>query len=50
MTDRRLLRDARVTAVLVGASSDRRLEQNLDAPGFTDTELAEIDRLLTRSG
>ncbi|MGI5400431.1 hypothetical protein ACQEVG_13425 [Streptomyces sp. CA-135486] len=29
------------------------LEQDLgalDAPGFTDAELAEIDRLLTRSG
>ncbi|MEU4498888.1 hypothetical protein AB0F96_36970 [Streptomyces sp. NPDC023998] len=50
MTDRRLLRDARVTAVLVGAPSDRRLEQKLDAPGCADAELAEIDRLLTRSG
>lgn len=48
-----LLRDTRVTSVLVGASSVRQLEQNLvalDAPGFSDAELAEIDRLSTKSG
>jgi L-glyceraldehyde 3-phosphate reductase len=48
-----LLRDSRVTSVLVGASSVRQLEQNLgalDAPGFSDAELTEIDRLLTKSG
>ncbi|MEV6400274.1 aldo/keto reductase [Streptomyces sp. NPDC051907] len=48
-----LLRDARVTSVLVGASSVRQLEQNLgalDAAAFSDAELAEIDRMLTKSG
>ncbi len=48
-----LLKDGRVTSVLVGASSVRQLEQNLgalDGQGFTGEELAEIDRLLTRTG
>lgn len=42
-----------MTSVLVGASGVRRLEKNpgaLRAPAFSDTELAEIDRLLTKSG
>jgi aryl-alcohol dehydrogenase-like predicted oxidoreductase len=41
------LRDARVTSVLIGASSVRQLEENLAAAshsGFTDDELAAIDR------
>jgi L-glyceraldehyde 3-phosphate reductase len=41
-----VLRDARVTSVLIGASSVRQLEANLaavGAPEFTDAELAEID-------
>jgi L-glyceraldehyde 3-phosphate reductase len=41
------LRDPRVTSVLIGASSVQQLEQNvgaLDSTGFTDAEIAEIDR------
>ena len=41
------LRDARVTSVLIGASSVDQLEQNvaaLDQLEFTDDELATIDR------
>jgi L-glyceraldehyde 3-phosphate reductase len=41
------LRDARVTSVLIGASSIAQLEQNvsaLDHPDFTADELANIDR------
>ncbi|MFI1393970.1 aldo/keto reductase [Streptomyces sp. NPDC020681] len=48
-----LLKDDRVTSVLVGASSVRQLEQNLGAlgtPAFSDAELAEIDHLLSKSG
>ena len=40
------LRDARVTSVLIGASSVGQLEENLAAAGrsdFTDDELAAID-------
>jgi L-glyceraldehyde 3-phosphate reductase len=42
-----VLRDPRVTSVLIGASHVRQLEANVAAvhsPEFTDTELAEIDR------
>ncbi|MFV2121154.1 aldo/keto reductase [Streptomyces sp. Act-28] len=44
-----ILRDPRVTSVLVGASSVRQLDQNLgalDAAPFDDAELAELERLL----
>jgi L-glyceraldehyde 3-phosphate reductase len=47
------LRDARVTSVLVGASSVRQLEQNvgaLDNLAFSDDELARIDRHAVDSG
>jgi L-glyceraldehyde 3-phosphate reductase len=42
-----VLRDSRVTSALVGASSVRQLDDNLDALSnldFTEEELAEIDR------
>src|SRR5215469_15400562 len=42
-----VLRDQRVTSVLVGASSVAQLEENLSAasqPGFSEPELAAIDR------
>jgi len=42
-----VLRDSRVTSALVGASSVRQLDDNLDALNnldFTEEELAEIDR------
>ncbi|MEU0840590.1 aldo/keto reductase [Streptomyces sp. NPDC005962] len=48
-----VLRDPRVVSVLIGASSVAQLEQNiavLDSPGFTDAELAEIDRLSAEAG
>jgi L-glyceraldehyde 3-phosphate reductase len=44
-----VLRDARVTSALVGASSVEQLEANvaaLDALEFTRDELAEIDKVL----
>ena len=47
------LRDARVTSVLIGASSVAQLEQNvaaLDHLEFTDDELAAIDRYAVDSG
>jgi L-glyceraldehyde 3-phosphate reductase len=47
-----VLRDERVTSALVGASSVAQLEENLAALerlGFTDEELAEIDRHATDS-
>jgi L-glyceraldehyde 3-phosphate reductase len=47
-----VLRDPRVTSALVGASSVEQLEANvaaLDTLGFTDDELAEIDRYATES-
>jgi L-glyceraldehyde 3-phosphate reductase len=47
------LRDERVTSTLVGASSVEQLEGNVRAVerlGFTDDELAEIDRQATESG
>jgi L-glyceraldehyde 3-phosphate reductase len=46
------LRDPRVTSTLVGASSVEQLEANvaaLEQPGFTDDELAEIDRYATEA-
>src|SRR5258708_39496868 len=46
------LRDPRVTSALIGASSVRQLDENLDAAGnlvFTADELAEIDRHATES-
>ena len=48
-----VLRDPRVTSVLIGASSVRQLEENvaaLDRLGFSDEELAEIDRYATDAG
>ena len=48
-----VLRDPRVTSALSGVSSIRQLEENLAALErleFTDSELAEIDRLATESG
>jgi L-glyceraldehyde 3-phosphate reductase len=48
-----VLRDARVTSALVGASSVGQLEENLAAVNrldFSDDELAEIDRHATDSG
>jgi L-glyceraldehyde 3-phosphate reductase len=47
-----VLRDARVTSALVGASSVEQLEANvaaLENPGFAADELAEIDRYATES-
>ena len=46
-------RDPRVTSVLIGASSVTQLEQNIAAlehPGFTDDELAAIDRYAVEGG
>jgi L-glyceraldehyde 3-phosphate reductase len=46
------LRDPRMTSTLAGASSVAQLEDNvasLERPGFTDEELAEIDRYATES-
>ena len=48
-----VLRDERVTSALIGASSVAQLEDNvtaLDRLGFTDDELAAIDRYATDSG
>ncbi len=48
-----LLRDHRVTSVLVGASSVAQLEENLkgvDGPAFDAAELAEIDRHAQATG
>ncbi|MDD6072810.1 MAG: aldo/keto reductase [Otoolea sp.] len=45
-----VLRDRRVTAVLVGASRPEQLKENvkiLDAPAFTEEELHSIDQILT---
>jgi L-glyceraldehyde 3-phosphate reductase len=45
-----VLRDERVTSALIGASSVAQLEDNIaaiDGLGFTDDELAEIDRYAT---
>ncbi|MFG3498826.1 aldo/keto reductase [Streptomyces sp. NPDC047928] len=44
-----VLRDPRVTSVLIGASSVAQLDQNLgvlDVPPFDDEEIAELDRVL----
>jgi L-glyceraldehyde 3-phosphate reductase len=46
------LRDPRVTSALIGASSVAQLEENvaaLETLGFSDDELAEIDRYATES-
>jgi L-glyceraldehyde 3-phosphate reductase len=48
-----VLRDERVTSVLIGASSVAQLEDNaaaLDGPPLTDEELADIDRHAVDSG
>jgi L-glyceraldehyde 3-phosphate reductase len=48
-----VLRDPRVTSALIGVSSVSQLEEDLAALerlDFTDSELAEIDRLATESG
>jgi L-glyceraldehyde 3-phosphate reductase len=48
-----VLREARVTSVLIGASSVTQLEQNvaaLDHLGFSADELAEIDRHAVEGG
>ena len=48
-----MLRDARVTSTLIGASSVKQLEDNVAAAqrlDFTDDELAEIDRYAVESG
>jgi L-glyceraldehyde 3-phosphate reductase len=48
-----VLRDARVTSALAGASRVEQLEANvaaLDRLDFTDAELAEIERQATDSG
>jgi L-glyceraldehyde 3-phosphate reductase len=48
-----VLRDERVTSVLIGASSVGQLEANvaaLDGPPLTDDELAEIDEHAVDSG
>lgn len=48
-----VLRDPRVSSVLIGASSVRQLEENvaaLDRLTFSPDELAEIDRYATESG
>jgi L-glyceraldehyde 3-phosphate reductase len=48
-----VLRDSRVTSVLIGASSVKQLEANLgavNAPEFTDAELAEIDQHAVDAG
>ena len=48
-----VLRDQRVTSVLIGASSVQQLETNLGAvngPEFTDAELAEIDQHAVDAG
>lgn len=44
-----VLKDERMTSVIVGASSVKQLADNLhalDNPGFTNEELAEIERIL----
>jgi L-glyceraldehyde 3-phosphate reductase len=46
------LRDPRMTSTLIGASSVEQLDDSLGAlanPGFSDDELAEIDRYATDS-
>jgi L-glyceraldehyde 3-phosphate reductase len=48
-----VLRDRRVTSAVIGASSVKQLDTNLDAlsgPPLTDDELAEIDRYAVESG
>ncbi|MFH8369916.1 aldo/keto reductase [Streptomyces sp. NPDC018031] len=48
-----VLRDPRVTSVLIGASGVAQLEQNvgvLGSPPLTDAELAEVDRVSAAAG
>ena len=48
-----MLRDPRVTSTLVGASSVRQLEDNVDAVrrlDLSDDELTEIDRYAVEAG
>ncbi|WKX68720.1 aldo/keto reductase [Streptomyces sp. XD-27] len=48
-----VLRDPRVTSVVIGASGVAQLEQNIavrDTPPLTEPELAEIDRLSVEAG
>ena len=48
-----VLRDARVTSAVIGASSVEQLDTNLDAlagPEFTDSELAAIDQDAVEAG
>ncbi|HXS61257.1 MAG TPA: aldo/keto reductase, partial [Streptosporangiaceae bacterium] len=48
-----VLRDERVTSALIGASSLKQLDENLDAlaaPPFTDVELAAIDAHAVEAG
>ncbi|GGK81218.1 glyceraldehyde 3-phosphate reductase [Sphaerisporangium melleum] len=48
-----VLRDRRVTSVLIGASSVRQLEDNvaaIDRLGFAEDELAAIDKLIAEPG
>ncbi|MHC4132804.1 MAG: L-glyceraldehyde 3-phosphate reductase [Planctomycetota bacterium] len=45
-----ILRDSRITSVLVGASSVSQVEQNvavLESPEFTEIEIQKIDQILT---
>jgi L-glyceraldehyde 3-phosphate reductase len=52
MAIRWVLRDPRVTSALIGASTVAQLEDSLkalDGPGFSDDELAEIDRYAVSS-
>lgn len=48
-----VLRDQRVTSVLIGASRPEQIRENvaaLEGPSFTDAELSEIDKYATESG
>jgi L-glyceraldehyde 3-phosphate reductase len=48
-----VLRDSRVTSALIGASSVKQLDENLDAldaPSFSDVELAAIDAHAVEAG
>jgi L-glyceraldehyde 3-phosphate reductase len=46
-----LLKDKRITTVLIGASSVQQLDNNIDAlnnPGYTQEELNAIETILKR--
>jgi L-glyceraldehyde 3-phosphate reductase len=48
-----VLRDRRVTSALIGASRPEQIRDNvasLENPGFTEEELAEIDRYAKEGG